>query len=88
MQVEAIWENGVLRPIHPLDLIEHERVTVEVLPAGVKSPAPSTDPRLIDAIREQIRTSGPVPGLEDVRRGLAKIPGSLTQDFTEERDER
>ena len=29
-QVEAVYENGVLRPLEPLPLDEHQRVTVTV----------------------------------------------------------
>ena len=32
--------------------------------------------------------TSPVPSLEEVRDGLASIPGSMTQDFIDERDER
>lgn len=38
LQVDAVYENGVLRPLQPLDLREHERVLVSV----VKSEAPGT----------------------------------------------
>jgi len=31
--VEAIYENGVLKPAQPLPLKEHERVTVTIAPA-------------------------------------------------------
>jgi len=33
MQVDAVYANGVLRPVQPLDLTEHERVTIEILKA-------------------------------------------------------
>lgn len=32
--VEAIYENGVLRPLRPLDLAENERVTIEISQAS------------------------------------------------------
>jgi predicted DNA-binding antitoxin AbrB/MazE fold protein len=32
LTVEAIYENGVLKPLQPLPLKEHERVTVVVRP--------------------------------------------------------
>jgi len=88
MQVEAVWENGVLRPIRPLDLVEHERVTVEVLKAGQDTLDPVTDPLFLESIRKQLQDAGPPPAIEEVRRRLAKIPGSLTEDFIAERGER
>jgi predicted DNA-binding antitoxin AbrB/MazE fold protein len=33
LTVEAIYENGVLRPAQPLPLKEHEKVTVTIQPA-------------------------------------------------------
>jgi predicted DNA-binding antitoxin AbrB/MazE fold protein len=88
MQVEAVWEDGVLRPIRPLELAEHQRVTVEVLDPDSIVPSPETDPALLESIRMQLRDSGPAPGIEEVRRRLAKIPGSLTEDFIAERGKR
>jgi len=31
LQVDAVYENGVLRPLQPLDLSEHERIIVSVI---------------------------------------------------------
>ena len=31
--VEAIYENGVLKPSQPLPLAEHEKVTIQIVPA-------------------------------------------------------
>ncbi|HXG09054.1 MAG TPA: antitoxin family protein [Gemmataceae bacterium] len=38
IQVEAVYENGVFRPLQPVDLPEHQRVTVTVVPAAVAAP--------------------------------------------------
>jgi predicted DNA-binding antitoxin AbrB/MazE fold protein len=51
--VEATYENGILKPAHPLPLKEHEtvRVTIEPAGSGVGATAgvvPCTDPRLIE----------------------------------------
>jgi predicted DNA-binding antitoxin AbrB/MazE fold protein len=32
LTVEAIYENGVLKPVEPLPLKEHERVLLQILP--------------------------------------------------------
>ncbi len=34
IQMEAVYENGVLRPLQPLPLTEHQRVTVAIDAAG------------------------------------------------------
>jgi predicted DNA-binding antitoxin AbrB/MazE fold protein len=86
VQVEAIFENGVLRPVTPLDLQEHERVTVEVLKSGSVEPALDLD--CIDTLRRKLRDAGSAPSLDEVRTRLSKIPGSLTEDFIAEREDR
>jgi hypothetical protein len=49
--VEAVYENGVFRPIQPVSLPEHARVTVTVV-AGTGKPDPAVvpcaDPRVIE----------------------------------------
>ena len=53
LTVEAIYENGVLKPTGPLPLKEHVKVRVTIEPAAgwVQATAgiiPCTDPRLIE----------------------------------------
>ncbi len=40
LTVEAIYENGVLKPLQPLPLKDHERVEVTVRSAATGSPKP------------------------------------------------
>jgi predicted DNA-binding antitoxin AbrB/MazE fold protein len=87
LRVEAIYEKGVLRPLQPLDLKEHERVVVSVVKAT--APGGSTlDLNYIEKIRRGERHSGPAPGLEEIRRRLAKISGSMAAEIISERGER
>jgi predicted DNA-binding antitoxin AbrB/MazE fold protein len=78
--VEAIYENGVFRPLEPVDLPEHQRVQVTV----------TDEDEWLD--RDYIQwAASQVQGtvsLDDVRKALAKIPGSLTADFIAEREDR
>ena len=48
------------------------------------TPAPQVSP-LLQWLRD---TSAPAPGLEDLRRQLAGIPGSLSDMLSEEREDR
>jgi predicted DNA-binding antitoxin AbrB/MazE fold protein len=69
-----VYENGVLRPLHPLDLKEHEHVLVSV----VKAAAPGRSSLAVDYIeniKRELADAEPRPGLEEVRRRLSKIPG-------------
>jgi predicted DNA-binding antitoxin AbrB/MazE fold protein len=44
--IEAIYENGLLRPLEPLALPEHARVRLDVRPVDSAALAPVTDEEL------------------------------------------
>ena len=85
-QVEAVYEDGVLRPLEALNLNEHQRVTVVVTPV----PAGSGDETWLDTESLQLcaQDADESISLESVRRALSKITGSLAADFAAERAER
>jgi predicted DNA-binding antitoxin AbrB/MazE fold protein len=77
-QLEAVYENGVLRPLQPLGLADQQRVLVTV-------------DEIIDYRRwaaAQLRELGPAPGLEEIQRQLSSIPGSMSEIVVVERGER
>ena len=82
--VQAVYENGVLHPLEPLSLGERQQVTVTISERTDLSP---NHPLLVspeewpDAAHDDI-------GLEEVRRALATIHGSLSEAVLEERRER
>jgi len=79
--LRAVYENGVLRPLEPLPLKEHQQVTVTVS---------DHEEDWLDAtfLRYLERHADESVTLEQVRSALAKIPGSMVDDFRAERDER
>jgi len=87
LRVEAIYEKGVLRPLEPLDLKEHERVVVNVVKTTVPD-GPKLDVEYTEKIKRELQDVGPAPGLAEVRRRLAKIPGSMAAEIISERGER
>jgi predicted DNA-binding antitoxin AbrB/MazE fold protein len=79
--------NGVLRPLQPLDLKEHEHIVVSV----VKAEGESKGPRLAVEYIERLKTElgdDPIPSLEEVRKRLSKIPGSMADEIISQRGER
>ena len=82
--VQAVYENGVLHPLEPLLLAERQQVTVTISDAINLSPS---HPLLVspdewsDAAHDDI-------GIDEVRRALSTIHGSLSQAVLEERRER
>jgi predicted DNA-binding antitoxin AbrB/MazE fold protein len=85
-QVEAVYENGVLRPLEPLDLPDSQRVRITV--ATPDAGRSTRDMRLLEQARAEVAGMVDVPSLEEIQRMLSAIPGSLTQDFASEREDR
>jgi predicted DNA-binding antitoxin AbrB/MazE fold protein len=81
---EAIYENGVFRPVKPVPYKNRDRVllTIEVLG--------NVEERVLDhEFLEYCETQADDSiSLETVRQALAKISGSLSEDIRAERDER
>ena len=85
--LQAIYENGVLRPLEPLDLPEHQRVDLVLTPLYAKSQ--KNQPWLdVECLQLYAGEADESITLDAVRQALSKIPGSLTADFVVERDER
>lgn len=81
---EAVFENGVLRPLETLPISErqHVLVTISTIPETAADVAgyferEEWEAAMIDDI-----------SLDEVRRALASIPGSLADAVIASRDER
>jgi predicted DNA-binding antitoxin AbrB/MazE fold protein len=83
-QIEAIYENGVLRPLEPLGLEEHLRVTITIAEDAERE-EDLFDPEFTQWCAEQSRNA---PSLEEVRKALSTIRGSMADVVMAERDER
>ena len=81
--VPAIFEAGKLRPLVPLGLHEQERVEVGVIRTPFADE--DSDEGYVPVIAAE---ADPTVTLEQVQQALAKIPGSLAEDFARERDDR
>lgn len=88
MQVDAVYEKGILKPSQPLDLAENEHVVVTVTQAGNIHRFSRLDTECVEALRRKLAGAEPAPGLAEVRRRLSKIPGSMAADFIAEREDR
>ncbi|MEX2092297.1 MAG: antitoxin family protein [Pirellulales bacterium] len=80
-EFDAIYENGLLRPLVPLNIPDLERVSVTVETDSVE------DWMDRDALRLAEAEGDSTISLDDVRRGLATIPGSLAESVISERGE-
>ena len=79
--VDAVYENGLLRPLQPLYLPDHERVSVTV-ENGV-----GDDWLDQDAVEWAKQEGDPSISLDDVRERLSKIKGPLSDVVIAERGE-
>ena len=87
VQVDAVYENGVLRPLQPLDLKEHEHVVVSVVKAEGEVKRPRLAVEYIERLKRELGDD-PIPSLEEVRKRLSKIPGSMADEMIAQRGER
>jgi predicted DNA-binding antitoxin AbrB/MazE fold protein len=82
-KLQAVYEGGVLRPVQPLRLDEHQLVSVIIIDEIEPDEELRFEaPEHFEALADHSVTT------EAVRRALSKIPGSLDADFTAERNER
>jgi predicted DNA-binding antitoxin AbrB/MazE fold protein len=81
--IQAVYEGGALHPLEPLLLQERQRVTVTISDAEI----PGEHPLLVssdewaDAAQHDI-------ALEEVRRQLAGVRGTLSEAIIQERRDR
>lgn len=82
--LKAIYENGVLRPLEPVPFREHEvlNLTVSDLPAVPEELLDTDYLRQCETLADESVT------IEQVRAALSKIPGSLAEEITKDRDDR
>lgn len=83
--LKVIYENGVLRPLEPLNLREHQCVTVIV--SDDPGAAVEDEWLDVDCVQRCAAEMDERVSLQVVRDALSKIPGVLTEDFIKERSE-
>ncbi len=82
-KVQAIFENGVLRPVEPLGLHEHQLVSLILLHDAAAEEELSFVPAAdFEPLADRSCS------IDAVRRALSQIPGALDADFFAERNER
>jgi predicted DNA-binding antitoxin AbrB/MazE fold protein len=84
MTFEAVYENGVLRPLESLALpnLQHVLVTIASAPATADDVAGYFEPEEWEAAKHDDII------LQEVRRALSSIPGSLADAAIASREER
>ena len=84
-KVEAVFENGVFRPLEPVSLKEAEQVTLTI--SDPSSGRSRRDLDIVERARKEVAGFGKIPSIEELRSALAVIPGNLSEDVIRERGE-
>jgi len=82
--VQAVYEGGILRPLEPIALEERQEVTVTI---SDEASIPRDHP-LLASSEEWADAAGDDISLDEVRRALATIRGSLSEVVINERRDR
>jgi predicted DNA-binding antitoxin AbrB/MazE fold protein len=80
---EAVYENGVLRPLEALELSNWQHVRVTIDATGIAEDIAA----YFDADAWEASKSDTI-SLAEVRHALSSIPGSLSEAVISSRDER
>jgi predicted DNA-binding antitoxin AbrB/MazE fold protein len=81
--IQAIFEDGVLRPLEELSLRQKQRVFLRI-DEGLDRKDELDDKGFLEYCRAE---GDPTVTLEEVRAAMAVIPGSMTAACSAERDE-
>ena len=87
-QVEAVYENGLLRLLEPLPLEEQQRVTVVIVEARSFPERSQLDSDYLEAIQKEVASMGRVPTLEEIHKITSKDPTSWAEAIIAEHEER
>jgi predicted DNA-binding antitoxin AbrB/MazE fold protein len=86
--VDAVYENGVLRPLEPLALEEHQRVRVTISSISGDSLASLVDQSFLEQARKEVAAADYIPTHEEVRRMTAMDASFWSEAIIAEREER
>ena len=89
-ELDAVYENGVLRPLEPLPFGEAQRVHITVSAtqsSASKGLGQMIDQGLLAELRAEVAAMQHRPTIADVREALSSIKGSMSDLVIEERGE-
>jgi len=87
-RIDAIFENGILRPLEPLQLEEMERVRLTISNDIADPLEALVDRQFLESCSLELAGLGPVPTLHEVHESLARDKSSWSDAIIAERRER
>jgi predicted DNA-binding antitoxin AbrB/MazE fold protein len=88
MRIDAIYENGALRPLQPLPLVEHQQVTVVISEVAAPIERSRMDVNYMEEAKREVAKMARIPTLLEVQQRLSKISGSIAREIEAEREDR
>jgi predicted DNA-binding antitoxin AbrB/MazE fold protein len=87
-QIDAVYEDGVLKPLAPLDLGENERVHLTITSEPSDPLEDLIDHEFLKTIARELEDLGPVPTHAELRAMLSHDKSSWSDTIIAERQER
>lgn len=84
-ELDAIYENGLLRPLEPLALGESQRVRITISDGADTSVQRLIDHALLQEVRAEVARMQRHPAIDEVREALSTIKGNMSDVVMEER---
>lgn len=87
--IDAVYENGVLRPLEPVTMDENVRFRVFVYRAGANADIEDLiDHEAMEDTRREVAKMERVPTLEEMQDRFRDIPGSFADAIIAEREDK
>jgi predicted DNA-binding antitoxin AbrB/MazE fold protein len=86
--IEAVYENGVLRPLEPVALPEHQHVVVLIDEANEPEQRAYRDMAYLEAVRREVAAMDAIPTIEEILAITSRDPGSWADAISDEREDR
>jgi predicted DNA-binding antitoxin AbrB/MazE fold protein len=83
LELEAIYKDGVFRPLQAVSLAESQ--TVKIIVSTTSAADGGRDWDLLERAKAEVAGATDIPSIEKVRDLLSHIPGSLSRDVISER---
>jgi predicted DNA-binding antitoxin AbrB/MazE fold protein len=87
-QVEAVYENGMLRPLEPLGLDEHQQVTLRIIDSSDDRLRSYLDLAYVESVTKEVDAMDHIPSIDEVRAATSKDPASWAEAVIAGREDR
>jgi predicted DNA-binding antitoxin AbrB/MazE fold protein len=87
-QVEAVYENGMLRPLEPLGLHEHQQVTLRIMDSSDDPLRSYLDLAYVESVTKEVDAMDHIPSIDEVRAATSKDPASWAEAVIAGREDR